>query len=102
MSSSPTSREARLIRAAVARLRVGIMAIVFGMVGGVGLLLATVWLLIKGGEPVGPTLGLLGNYFPGYAVTWPGALIGFVYGALVGGIAGWSTAWIYNRVASRR
>lgn len=77
------------------------MAIVFGMVGGVGLFLATVWLLIKGGDPVGPTLGLLGNYFPGYAVTWPGALIGFVYGALVGGIAGWSTAWIYNRVASR-
>lgn len=77
------------------------MAIVFGMVGGVGLLLATVWLLIKGGDPVGPTLGLLGNYFPGYAVTWPGALIGFVYGALMGAIAGWSTAWIYNRVASR-
>lgn len=102
MISPPTSREERIIRGAVARLRAGIMAIVFGMVGGVGLLLATAWLLVKGGNPVGPTLGLLGNYFPGYSVTWPGALIGFVYGTLVGGAAGWSTAWIYNRVASRR
>ncbi len=96
-----TSREEKLIRAAVARMRAGVMAIVFGMVGGVGFFAATAWLLIRGGPRVGPTLGLLGNYFPGYSVTWPGAIIGFLYGAVVGGAVGWSMARVYNRVASR-
>ena len=68
-----TSDERQRIESAVARLRAGILAIVFGMVGGTGLFVATAWLLIKGGPNVGATLGLLGNYLPGYAVTWPGA-----------------------------
>lgn len=85
----------------MARLRAGIMALVFGMVGGVGLFLATAWLLLRGGATVGPTLSLLGNYFPGYSVTWPGAGLGFVYGALVGAAVGWSMARIYNFVARR-
>ena len=63
-----TSDERQRIESAVARLRAGILAIVFGMVGGTGLFVATAWLLIKGGPNVGATLGLLGNYLPGYAV----------------------------------
>ncbi|HUP02229.1 MAG TPA: hypothetical protein VM737_12025 [Gemmatimonadota bacterium] len=102
MKPQLTSREEQLIHTAVARMRAGIMAIVFAMVGGTGFFVATAWLLIRGGPRVGPTLGLLGNYFPGYSVTWPGAVIGFFYGALVSGLVGWSMATIYNRVASRR
>ncbi len=97
-----TARERRLIEDAVARLRAGALAIVFGMVGGAGLFILTAWLLIKGGRPVGPTLGLLANYFPGYAVTWPGAFMGAGYGAALGAVAGWSLARIYNRLARRR
>jgi hypothetical protein len=93
------SREEELIQAAIARMRAGIMAIVFGLMGGTGLFLATAWLLIRGGRNVGQTLGLLGHYFPGYEVTWPGSLIGLFYGALVGAVVGGSVAWIYNRVA---
>ena len=93
--------ERLLLGRAIARLRGSIMALTFGTVGGTGLFLATAWLLIRGGDPVGPHLGLLGNYFPGYGVTWPGACLGFVYGAFTGGILGWSVAWIYNRVAAR-
>lgn len=92
--------EERLIEAAVARMRAGVMAIVFGMVGGLGLFLATAWLLVRGGEDVGRNLGLLSNYFPGYSVTWAGSLVGLAYGALVGAILGWSLAWIYNRIAT--
>ena len=88
--------ERELIRSAIRRLRAGIVAIVFGMTCGVGLFVATIWLLIRGGPEVGRTLGLLGNYFPGYTVTWPGSLVGLFYGLLFGALVGWSTAWIYN------
>lgn len=97
-----TSEELGLIETAVARLRAGILAIVFGMVGGGGLFVATAWLLIKGGENVGATLGLLGNYLPGYAVTWPGAVVGLLYGAAIGAAMGWTLARVYNRLARRR
>ena len=39
------------------------MALVFAFCGGVGLFLATVWLLFRGGPNVGEHLGLLANYF---------------------------------------
>jgi hypothetical protein len=96
------AREREMIRAAVARLRAGITAVVFGMVCGFGLLVATVWLLLRGGPQVGKTLNLLGNYFPGYSVTWPGALVGLLYGLAFGGAVGFSTAWIYNRITDLR
>jgi hypothetical protein len=51
---------------------------------------------------VGPHLGLLGNYFPGYTVTWFGALIGFFYAAAVGALIGWLVAWIYNLMVDWR
>ena len=89
------------IRRAVARLRAGIMAIVFGMTGGLGLFVLTAWLLARGGPKVGLHLGLLANYFPGYSVTWPGAVVGLVYGTLVGALVGWTLATIYNRIAFR-
>lgn len=93
--------ETRALRVAVARLRASVMAVTFGLLGGTGLFLATAWLLIRGGDPVGPHLALLRNYFPGYSVTWPGALVGFAWGALVGAVTGFSLAWLYNRIADR-
>lgn len=95
-------RDEAIIRRAVARLRAGIMAIVVGLFSGTGLLVATAWLLVRGGPQVGRHLKLLGNYFPGYSVTWPGAFIGFAWAFLMGAIAGWLTAWIYNVVAELR
>lgn len=97
-----TEDEWHQLHAAVARLRAGIMATVFGMVGGAGLFLATIWLVIRGGPNVGKHLGLLVNYFPGYSVTWKGAVIGILYGALIGALVGWLVSWVYNSVADRR
>jgi hypothetical protein len=91
-----------LINDAVARLRASVMAVVFGLTSGTGLFVATVWLVIRGGAQVGPTLGLLRNYLPGYSVTWPGAFIGFVYAAVLGSAVGWVVAFIYNRIVARR
>ena len=102
MNTQLASSEREVIATAVARLRAGIMAIVCGLLAGSGLLLATVWLLLRGGPNVGQHLVLLRNYLPGYSVTWPGAFLGFFYGALVGGSAGWLMAWIYNRIVALR
>ena len=49
--------ENELIRTATVRLRSRVMAIVFGLVGGTGLFLATAWLLAQGGQAVGGLLG---------------------------------------------
>lgn len=57
---------------------------------------ATATLVLKGGANVGENLGLLGNFFPGYSVTWGGSLLGLVYGFLGGLIAGMSFAVLRN------
>ena len=50
----------------------------------------TIWLVLRGPRPsqtrVGPTLGLLRYYFPGYEVSVLGSFIGFFYGALAGAL----------------
>lgn len=91
-----------LINHAVARLRASVMALVFGMTAGTGLFIATAWLVIRGGAPVGPTLGLLRHYLPGYSVTWPGAFVGFFYLLVIGGVVGWVVAFIYNQIVAMR
>lgn len=96
------SQDQEVLRRAVARLRTGIVAVVFGMVCGAGLFVATAWLLLRGGVDVGKTLNLLGNFFPGYSVTWPGAFVGLLYGGLFGSVVGSATAWIYNQITNVR
>ena len=91
-----------VLRRAIARIRAGIMAVTFGMTAGAGLFVATIWLVIRGGETVGPHLALLSNYFPGYTVTWWGAFLGAAYAAVLGALVGASIAWIYNRIAFAR
>jgi hypothetical protein len=78
------------------------MAITFGMTGAAGIFLATVWLVVRGGEDVGQHLGLLRFYMPGYSVTWGGALVGVFYGAIFGAVVGGAIATLYNRVAQIR
>lgn len=102
MTRQVASTEREMIATAIARLRAGIMAIVCGLFAGGGLLLATVWLVVRGGPNVGQHLVLLRAYLPGYTVTWTGAILGFFYGAVIGAVAGWLTAWIYNRIVDLR
>ena len=94
--------DGRELRRAVARIQAGVLALTCGILGGLGLFLMTVWLVIKGGPEVGPHLGLLGQYLVGYSVTWVGSVIGLAYGLVVGGVAGWSVATLYNTIAQFR
>jgi hypothetical protein len=68
----------------------------WGLAVGLTVLLATLFLVIKGGENVGPKLRLLAQYFPGYTVTGLGSLVGFAYGFASGFVAGWGFALIRN------
>ena len=71
-----------------------------GLIFGCLVFLATAALLLAGGENVGQNLALLGNYFPGYTVTWFGALAGFLWGAAAGYIIGFITAMSINVTVS--
>ncbi len=99
---SKNSNQANELSRAVARMQAGILALVFGLIGGLGVFLMTAWLLVKGGDRVGPHLSLLGQYFIGYSVSWTGSIIGLFYGALCGGVIGWVIGKIYNRIVTIR
>jgi hypothetical protein len=87
----------RALTVLLARVDPVALGVAVGTLLGSVILAMTVVLVWKGGAVVGPFLSLLGQYFPGYRVTLPGAVIGFVYGALVGFVAGFSFARIRNR-----
>ena len=75
--------------------------IAVGLTLAVGLFVATNVLVFKGGSQVGPHLGLLSVYFPGYSVTFLGSLIGFVYAFVLGYAAGRAVVVIYNRLTMK-
>jgi protoporphyrinogen oxidase len=72
------------------------LGVATGTVAGLLLALATLFLVIKGGPVVGPNLGLLGQFLPGYTVTGAGSLLGLFYGLTVGFLAGWGFALLRN------
>lgn len=76
--------------------------VVAGLLVGLGIFIATNWLVIKGGETVGPHLALLGQFFIGYRVTFVGSLIGFGWGFISGFLIGSFIAAMYNRLADFR
>lgn len=92
-------RDEELLEKAVARLNAKLMGIVLGTLCGVGLFVATNFLVIKGGNEVGPHLALLANFFPGYTVTFVGSLIGFGYAFVAGFVIGTVVGAVYNKIA---
>ena len=82
-------------------ISLGSFKIAGGLLLGLVLLIATVVLVLKGGDAVGPHLSLLGAYLPGYSVTFVGSLVGFVYMFVIGYGIGRSVVTLYNRLAAR-
>jgi hypothetical protein len=91
-----------IIRTRVVRLNAVAQGVTVGLVAGLGLFVATNWLILKGGRDVGKHLNLLGNYFIGYRVTFVGSLIGLAYGFVVGFSGAFLFARIYNWIAGMR
>jgi protoporphyrinogen oxidase len=73
-------------------------ALSVGTVAGLLIFLATLWLVVKGGDVVGPNLRLLGQYFIGYTVTVQGAFLAFAYAFVWGFLFGWSFAYLRNLI----
>lgn len=71
-------------------------AVSVGTMAGLLIFLATIILVVKGGDVVGPNLQLLNQYFPGYTVTVPGSILGLCYGFATGFVAGWGFAFFRN------
>ena len=88
-----------LIQRAVVLLNAKLLGIVLGIFMGMGLFLATNFLVLKGGQNVGAHLRLLAVFFPGYRVTFFGSIIGFCYAFAVGFISGVILGAIYNKIA---
>jgi len=91
--------EEEALEKAVVRLNAKLMGIVVGFLAGLGLFLATMILVLKGGPNVGEHLGLLSQFFPGYSVTFLGSFVGFFYAFVVGFVIGSLLGAVYNKVA---
>ena len=106
-----TTRESKeeLLFDSVLKLNSQIMGLGFGLLLGLGIFIATNWLVIKGGHTspsgesvVGPHLQLLSQFFIGYKVSFLGSLVGFAYGFAVGTLGGAVFGWIYNKIVAFR
>ena len=60
------------------------------------LAVATVLPLVGSGEAFVPMLSLLGNYFFGFEVSWPGLAVGMIETGIVGFGLGWVTGKLIN------
>jgi len=92
----------QLVLTRVMRLNAMVHGLVAGILVGLAIFVATNWLVLKGGEIVGPHLGLLAQFFIGYKVTFAGSLIGFGYGFASGFVIGYFVAATYNWLAALR
>lgn len=86
----------KIVMTRMMRLNATVTGFVTGTLAGMGLFIATLWLVVKGGDVVGPHLSLLGQFFWGYTVTFGGSFVGLGYGFLIGFLAGYAVAWLYN------
>ncbi len=85
-----------LIQQAFARFDPIALGTAVGSVAALVLFASTVALLLEGGDPLGPTLSLLGQFLTGYQVSWTGALVGFAEAGVLGFGLGWLMAKMMN------
>lgn len=97
-SFEPGDETEEILERAVLRLNANILGIVLGVIAGLIIFIATNFLILKGGDVVGPHLGLLRAFFPFYSVTFLGSIVGFGWGLITGYAAGFIIASIYNLV----
>jgi hypothetical protein len=100
-NEAPRTEEEKLF-SGILWLNAKALGLVLGLLFGLAVFIATNWLVLKGGKPVGPHLQLLNQYFIGYRVSFLGSIIGFGYGFAVGTLSGALIGWIYNKIAAFR
>lgn len=101
MDQNNTSNDKRLFSSALL-LNAKVLGLSLGLLFGLGVFIATNWLVLKDGRVIGPHLQLLSEYFIGYRVSFFGSFIGFAYGFAVGTLSGSLIGWIYNKIRMLR
>ena len=81
------------------KMNVKAFALTFGLIWGVGLFLATWWIIAFDGSTGEPTL--IGHVYRGYRISPAGSVIGLLWGLIDGLIGGAVFAWMYNMFLSR-
>ena len=69
-----------------------------GIVGGIWLFLLSVIPLWRGDSQALRSVALLSQYFPGFGISFPGILVGFVYAGIGGFVVGYLFAAIRNNL----
>jgi ABC-type antimicrobial peptide transport system permease subunit len=80
-------------------LRKRALGLALGIIWGLTLFVTTLWAVTRGR---GKTLDLLSGYYPGFSVSYGGAVIGLIWGFVTGFIAGVIIAWLYNLFAKNQ
>ncbi len=81
------------------KLDVRAFALTCATVWGIGLFLATWWIIAIDGPSDGATF--IGSLYRGYSLTPVGSLVGLVWAVVDGLIGGAIFAWLYNWFGSR-
>lgn len=76
------------------RTHLGALGAAVGLTAGVGLFVVTAGHVVLGLQHL--PLGLLGQYFYGYDLSWGGAVAGLLWGGAVGCVAGWLLGFVHN------
>ncbi len=79
------------------KLNVKAFALSCGIIGGLGLFLATWWKILFQGMTHKPTF--IGSVFKGYALSPIGSVIGLVWAFVAAFLGGFLLAWLYNKIA---
>ena len=87
------------VKTTLLRLNARAWGIAVGLLFGSALFLVTIFLVMRGGRRVGPHLGMLWIFLPGYRVTVGGAFIGFAWAFVIGFAVGSLIGWVYNALA---
>ncbi len=97
--SEPDGEQAERLTLAFAPLDKRAFGIAIGVATGLVVFGVTAAYLLRSPAD-GFRLGLLQQYFYGYRVSWPGAVIGAGWGMLTGFVAGWFFAFCRNLVVA--
>ncbi|MEZ5499965.1 MAG: hypothetical protein R3E77_11130 [Steroidobacteraceae bacterium] len=98
----PALDRRRRFRTPILRIYGPGLGLVLGGVGALQLIATTNWLVFRGSSDEHSNAMLLGQYFPGYSVSFAGSLIGAAQLFTVIFLACLLLAWTYNRLVDWR
>ncbi len=81
------------------KLNIGAFALAFGIWWGVGIFIATWWLIATGGDTAAEML--IDRFYLGYSITPLGSVAGLIWGFVCGTVCGGILAWLYNVICGR-